>query len=145
MTDQFSDPQTEFVNAKNFVGRLALITPIATQEGVASTMKGQEGKTYDRVIADVVLLDGTPDERFGPGIPAVIEGQFLSGAALVPMLTRRTQSGLAPGKMTLGRFALRKGNFPQPAVVLDVATEADKVVARQYLASLAAQDPFASA
>lgn len=138
--DPFNDPQSEFITAKDFVGRLLLVTPTGVETGIVSTMPGAEGKTYDRVIADVVVLDGAVTDKFDT-IPCRIEAQLLSGAALVPQLTKRTSAGPVPGKMTLGRVTTRKGKFPQPAVVLAEPTDADKNIARQYLASL---DPFAA-
>jgi len=138
--DPFGAPQTEFITAKDFVGRLVLVTPTGVETGIKSTMPGNEDKTYDRVIADVVILDGAPNDKFDT-IPCRIEGQLLSGAGLVPQLTKRTSAGPVPGKMTLGRFANRKGKWPQPAVVMDEPTDADKQTARAYLASL---DPFAA-
>ncbi len=139
-TDPFTKPQTDFITPRDMLGRLALITPKGGEQNIPSTMQGQEGKTYDRVIADVVLLDGAITDKFTE-IPFRMEGQILSGAALVPQLTERAGGGvLKPGKMTLGRFAERKGRFPNPAVVLAEFTTEDAAKARAYLSTL---DPFA--
>jgi hypothetical protein len=139
-SDPFGEPQSEFITAKDFVGRLVLVTPTGVETGIESTMPDSKGKTYDRVIADVVVLDGAVTDKFDV-IPCRLEGQLLSGAGLVPQLTKRTSAGPVPGRMTLGRFGHRRGKWPQPAVVMSEATDADKQVARNYLASL---DPFAA-
>lgn len=141
MTDPFAPPATDFITAKDMVGRLALITPTGVETGIQSTMpNAKEGDTYDRVICDVVLLDGQITDKFTE-VPFRMDGTILSGSGLVPQLTRRVGGGkLEPGRMTLGRFTTRKGKYPTPAVVLAEPTDEDKNCARAYLATL---DPFA--
>lgn len=118
MTDPFNDPQSNFITAKDFDGRLCVVKPTGVEHDIPSTMPGAEGKTYHRVIADVHVLDGPANDKFNT-IPFVAKDQYLAGSGLVPQLTRPIGDGkLKPGGLTVGRFGLRKGKFPQPAVVL---------------------------
>ena len=64
-TDPFGAPVSEFVKLDDVLGRLVLITPSTITKGIASTLKGQEGKTYDAVRALVVVLDGSRVAQVG--------------------------------------------------------------------------------
>jgi hypothetical protein len=154
--DPFADASNDFITPETLLGRLLLVKPTGVEQGIASTMPGQEGKTYDRVIADVTVLDGPISDKLTE-IPCVIEGTFLSGSGLVSQLTKRTGGGnLAPGRLTLGRMANKAGRMspksaprhsltdriPNGFWSLDAPTDAEKQTARDYLNSV---DPFAEA
>lgn len=145
MSDPFNDPQSNFITAADFVGRLCVIKPTGVEHDIPSTQT--EGKTYNRVIADVHVLDGPVDDKFDT-VPCVLQGQYLSGAGLVPQLTRPIGDGkFKPGGLTVGRFTTRKGKYKQPAVVLEPcpAGTPDRVKATKYWEEYSATlDPFAA-
>ena len=158
-TDPFGAPVSEFVKLDDVLGRLVLITPSTIIEGIASTLKGQEGKTYDAVRAQVVVLDGPPSEKID-AVPAVLEDFRLSGASIVPAVMARFKAtgptvGGAAGEYdvapkdaavqyVLGRVAQAKSSYGTPSWVLNGYDSKDAEAARQYLASAPKPaDPFA--
>lgn len=142
--DPFGAPQTSFISIReDFMNRLILMTLRGIECGVPSTAPGsKEGTTYDRVIADVVVLDGPITQNID-AIPCKFESMFLSGGALVPMISKPVGGGkrvIEEGKMILARVGPFKNKFGNTSATLVEATDQDKVTGRQYLASL---DPFA--
>lgn len=147
--DPFNDPQSNFITASDLLDRLCIVKPTGVELNIPSTMpNAKPGDTYNRVIADVHVLDGPVTDQFDT-IPFVIKDQYLSGGGLVPQLTRPTGGGnLAPGGLTVGRFAKRKGKYPNPAVVLAPAPVGtpDRAKAAAYWDEYSKSlDPFASA
>lgn len=145
--DPFGDPQSNFISSRDFVGRLVIIVPTGVQHDIPSTMpNAKPGDKYNRVLADVHVLDGPVTDTFDT-IPMVIKDQYLQGSALVPQISRPCGEGrIKPGGMVVGRVTTRKGKFPTPAVVLDpcpVGTP-DRVKAKAYWDEYAVNvDPFA--
>lgn len=137
--DPFSDANDAFVKVEHLKGRLVLVSPKEMGQR-ASTMRGQEGKMYDYVETETVVLDGETTDLI-PTIPCVLDGFQWSGAAVVPQLKAKIASqGMVLGRAG-GKPSATKG-FGD-ANILMAPTEDDKVIARAYIASRAASaDPF---
>src|SRR6478609_6351654 len=85
--DPFATASSEFRGLGDFEGRAVLVVPTELQTGIPSTRPGAVNKTYDRVVADVIVLDGEPDEDLDlDTLPQTFEGMFISGAVVVPQL-----------------------------------------------------------
>jgi len=143
MTDPFSDARSGFVKLEDMLGRLVLVAPKSVEQR-QSTLPGANGKTYDSIVADVVVLDGEPNEVIEE-VPLTVEGAFISGAVIVNQLRAKVKTqGLVLGR--LGQQPSRTKSFG-PAWVLNPPTDTDKNIARgpaqQYLASQSS--PFSAA
>lgn len=125
MTDPFSSPATSSFSPKDIDGRLLLITPHEIQKDVVT-----DYGTSDATRADVVVLDGdgAPDEK---------SGVLIFQKALQGNLRAALGKGMVLGR--LGQGVAKKGQSA-PWILTD-PTEADKVIARQYLAGQQT-DPF---
>jgi hypothetical protein len=140
---------------RDMYGRLLLITPRLV-ERVPNTAEGAApGAMVDRMTADVVILDGPcpyggSPEKVPPvphtkmaDVPHRSAGMYISSVGLVSQcreaLAKRAanQPGMVLGRLSVG---VAKGPTLNPPYLLTPATEADKVLARQFLASV---DPFA--
>jgi hypothetical protein len=139
-------------------GRLLLIVPKKLEEGIQGRFKGRDGspQTQDRMTADVVILDGgtihyggapektvpIPHDKVAE-VPFKVDAMFISATGLISQcrvaLSKKVTQG-RPG-MVLGRLKTgeAKGD-DNPPYILTPATDADKQVARAYLANV---DPFA--
>lgn len=156
--DPFSDPaprEARGPRLRDMYGRLLLLIPHKLEEGIPNRL-GKPGETQDRMTADVVILDGGPLMYGGAPekIPAVPHTQlaeiphknarmFISSAGLISQcreaLAKKVTTGV-PG-MVLGRLAVGEAKGDQnPPYLLTPATDADKALARTYLANV---DPFA--
>lgn len=150
MTDPFSEATSSFVTLEDFVdaqgnGRLLLISPIKV-EVRESTLPGSQGKTYESITADAVVLDGPITEKITE-VPFKVDGMFLSGAVIVSQLKPKLpnpNNGNKPG-LVLGRAGKQPARTKGfgPAWVLNgngyKVTDRDKDMARAYLATL---NPF---
>ena len=158
--DPFSGPapQSERPRVLDLYGRLLLIAPIKV-ETVANTLAKEPGATQERMTADVVVLDGGPlrfggnPEKLGGSphtkvaeVPLKIDRLFMSQAGLISQcriaLAKRQANqpgGLVLGRLSIGQAKEAGQNAPY---LLTEATDAEKALARQYLASVAT-DPFA--
>ena len=161
MTDPFGTPVSSFLRMEDISGCTLLIRPLTIQKNIPSTLKGQEGKTYDSVWSDVVVLAGSPNSEKIPELPYVIERMKLSGAALVPSVTGRfrvvTQTlGGKTGEFdlqpkdpaipyVLGVLTTLKSAYGTPQWTLSDPTEDGISKARQWVKDnpLKEQDPFA--
>jgi hypothetical protein len=123
MTDAFSAPAAggKF-SAKDHNGALLLITPTGYREGVETTYG-----IKDAVSADVVIID----EQNVSNSEAITDA-LLFGGVLIGQTKSKIGKGLVLGR--LGQKPTTKGN---PAWVLADPTDAEKDVARAYLASKA--------
>lgn len=148
MTDPFSTARDAFIKQEHVNGRLLLITP--TDSGTRqSTLPGQTDKEYIFIVTDTVVLDGDVDDMVDE-VPMELEDFQYSGQAI----TAQLQPALRKKGMVLGRLGQKPSQTKGfgPAWVLAEPTDADKVIARKYLADLADRkaketpaDPFATA
>jgi hypothetical protein len=129
--DPFVDASDAWVKVEHLKGRLVLVTPTAVGQR-ASTMRGQEGKMYDYVETETVVLDGEPTDLL-PTIPCVLDGFQWAGSAVVPQL----KSKVGTGRMVLGRANSKPSQTKGfgDANVLSAPTDEDKVVARAFIDS----------
>jgi hypothetical protein len=155
--DPFAGPapqQARGPRLRDLYGRLLLIVPHKLEEGVPNRL--QAGTTQDRMTADVIVLDGGPIAYGGrpeatppvphdktANVPHKTTRQYISSVGLISQcrdaLAKRLRG--EPG-MVLGRLAVGESKEPgqQGPWLLTPPTEQDKVIARQYLATV---DPFA--
>jgi hypothetical protein len=145
-TDPFATARSTFVRLGDLEDRAVLIVPTAIQTGIQSTRKG--GEDYDRIVADVIVLDGDPDENLGlDEIPTTIEGMFITGAVAVPQLRPSLKSHRPVLGVVTKQASRTKGNNDAVALVGDSVTEDQRALARTawdaYKASQ--EDPFATA
>jgi len=158
--DPFSAPapqQPKGPRIRDMYGRLLLVIPQRLEKDVTSQFKDKDGnrQVQDRMTADVICLDGgpiayggRPETVGGPPhdktaqVPHRNVAQYISNAGLISQCRDALAKRLAgkPG-MVLGRLQVgeAKGNN-NPPYLLAEPTEADKQLARQYLATV---DPFA--
>lgn len=125
MTDAFSAPAAggKF-SAKDYNGRLLLLTPTEYRENVETTY----GKK-DAVAANVVIIDEAKVSDSEEINDALLFGGVLIG---------QTKSKIGKG-MILGRLGQKPTDKGNPAWVLADPTDAEKDVARAYLATKAPQ------
>lgn len=151
---EIRDDDNQIVKDPNCLhGRLLMITPLKV-ETVPNRLSQVPGATQERVTADVVVLDDQtvygPSSVIGPPegeleqVPAAFDGMYFSQAALVSQMRKATKANMAgadPKRMVLGRLKKEppkeKGRYP--TWVLADPTEADKQLARNYLAT---KNPF---
>lgn len=126
MTDPFSKPAAggKF-SAEGNNGRLLLITPTSYEEGIQTTYG-----VKDAVKANIVVIN-----EQSPAGSEVIEDALLFGGVLIGQTKSFVGKGLVLGR--LGQGTAKKGqNAPW---LLEDPTDAEKDVARAYLASQAPQ------
>lgn len=152
--DPFSDPgsASTFPAMKQLRGRTLIIRPTKLETGLPNTL--QPGTTYDRMTADVIVLDGEPiegrlddDDNLTPFdeplvAPFKLESMYISGAKLITECKGKLPRGEQPAGLVIGELtklppqkAGRKGAWS-----LKTATDEQKALGKQYLAKL---DPFA--
>lgn len=157
--DPFADPApipSEFPNAAAFRGRVICIQPT----GIELDLVNDAGKKYDKVTANITLLDDLGPVQLMPnGIPS---GQFLDGPAFEGVwldqgrVTRAVcpDRVVVPGRLVIGRLETFKPGQPakkgNPWGLLDVtpaerAAAATKWVALQTAAASAAMSAPAKA
>lgn len=142
MTDPFQTARSGFVRLDDLTGRLLLVVPQSIEER-ESTLPGSQGRKYDSITADVIVLDGDTNDVIEE-IPTTLESVFFSGAVVVNQL----RGAVKGNKMVLGRLGKQKSQTKGfgDAWVLQEPDEADKKVARPAAKSyLEENDPFAGA
>lgn len=155
--DPFGDPAPQAPRGprlRDMYGRLLLIIPIKLEEGLPNRL--QAGTTQDRLTADVIVLDGGPISFGGrpeaqppvphdktEATPRKSPRMFISAVGLISQCREalakrlRGEPGMVLGRLSTGTAKEQGQNAPY---LLIPATDADKAIARQYLASV---DPFA--
>jgi hypothetical protein len=144
--DPFSTARSTFVGLGDLEGRAVLVVPKELQTGIPSNRPGSSG-TYDRVIADVIVLDGEPDDELGlTEFPETIEEVFISGSVVVPQLRPSVKSHRPVIGIVTKQKSRVKGNNDAVALDGDV-TDAQKALARKAYAAYqeAQEDPFGTA
>lgn len=152
MTDPFAEPASipsEFPSAASFKKRLVLLQPEKLELDVPNTLT--PGKLEDRVTVTVTVVDGEGDVQLCP--QQVPSGVYVPGPVYkgVRFTQDRIVKALAPGRkfsaqMRLGRLDTFK---PGPAKQgnpwgMEPPTEADKQVARDFLAKQAMEQAAAA-
>ena len=137
-TDPFDDANPSLIGTKDFVGTVCLIWVKELVEGIPSTIKGQEGKTYDALVCDVHVIGGKPTETDRiEDIPAVFEDIRLAGATFVG--PTKSKVGKKP---QLGRMEKQKSSYNTDTWIfnpLDPSKSEDAALRKQaaeYLANL---------
>jgi hypothetical protein len=143
-TDPFADANDAFVKAEDLLGRLLLVTPTGKTGQRESTMPGQLGpdgkpKLYDWVETTTVVLDGDETEML-PTVPAVLDGFQYAGKGLTGQLMPKV-STRQPILGRMGRKPSATKGFG-PMWILLPPEDADKVLARRYIADNPAPDVF---
>lgn len=159
--DPFSGPAPQAPRAPRFremYGRLVLLIPRKLETGVVSrTFTNQDGTPaiQDRLTADIIVLDGGPITYGGapekvPPIPHTMTenvphrwpNAYISFGGIISQcrvalskIVTEGRPGMVLGRVTRGTEAT-KG---EPPWLLSEPTEADKAIARAYLATV---DPF---
>lgn len=131
--DPFATPRTSFLKPKAIGGRLCLAYPTKVMKDLPAKQRGQ---FYDAIVMDLHVLDGEPitigDDKPLP-IPATVNDFRLTNDQFVGGMSR-----LIGTKMP---FLFRMGSGPSKvnedvtAFWPETPTEADKVKAKQYMAS----------
>lgn len=91
--DDFDDPKTEYASVEHLDGRVVMFYV----KRIDSNIMGNNGKPYDRVVCDVVVLNGDVTELV-PEVPGIIENMFVSNVSIVP----RIRGGLKTDRPLLG-------------------------------------------
>lgn len=120
-TDMFDGPgSADQFSPSNYEGRLLLIKPLQQLHGI-NTANGPK----DAVEADIHILDGDG------------AGTALRGAYIFPLVLQgQVRSNIGTGRFNLGRLGKGSAKPGQNAPwVLRDPTDADKDLARRYLAS----------
>lgn len=143
--DPFMDapePTSAFPKVRDLKGYLVLFTPTKIERGIPSNFRDKQGNVQlqDRVTTDIAILDG-PLEDFED---VEFDGMWISNDTIVGQLAKALKKG--DGAMVLARV-----DTPDPKKAagtgnpwkLVVPTDADRQVARDYLAAKKEEDPFA--
>lgn len=125
--DEFATPVREFLGIEDLDGRLVIVFP----ESIGTLVSLKSGKEYDRIIADVVIVDGPVTSKI-PSLPHLAAGMHLSATGVVSA----TRAYVGKGKPVLGRVDSRPSSFNKnvPAYGIADPTDQDKRTARPALA-----------
>lgn len=164
--DPFGAPAPQAPKGPRFrelYGRLLLIMPTKLEEGIISNQfRNDDGSPViqDRMTADVIVLDGGDihyggkPEKMPPvphnmvaTVPHKTAKQYISYSGIISQCRPYLANYLAKngGKtMALGRLARGENeNKGEKPWILTEATDADRAIARAYLAANPPADPFA--
>jgi hypothetical protein len=146
-SDPFDTARSNFLGLGDLAGRAVLVYPTKLEENIPSTRPGQN-KTYSRIVADVIVLDGDVDEEAGVDeIPMTVSDMFISGSVLVPQL----RGNLKTKRPVLGVVNKQKSSVKgnNDAVVLnaDAITDDHRKLARKAWEAYQSrqEDPFSTA
>jgi hypothetical protein len=128
--DPFDTARTNFAGLGDFEGRAVLVLPTELQKDIPSNRAG--GGTYERVVADVIVLDGDLDDELGiDELPAIFDGMFISGSVVVPQLRGSLKNRKPKLGVVVKQPARTKGNNPAILLDGDAITEDQKKLARK--------------
>jgi hypothetical protein len=141
--DEFDGARSGFVKQEDLEGRLLLIKPFELGERVstgqyAGTNADGTPKSYEYAVTTTVVLDGEPGDLIDE-VPFLLEDYQFAGLRLVAQLKPKIRTG----RQVLGRLTRVPVKGRTDAWELAEPAEADKVVARAYLASVPKDDVFA--
>lgn len=129
-TDPFDDAREGYVTMDDLQDRLLLVYPTGVTGQRESNIPGSQGKMYDWIETDCVVLDGEPSDLID--VPGTQELFQFSGANVVNTLRLQIKRG----KPALGRLVKRPPakRGLSPSWHLAAPEAADKVLALKYLA-----------
>jgi len=99
--DPWTDPDTsaaedtsEFLTNEELIGRNLLIVPkvIETIKGEGSWPDGREKKDYDRITADIIVLDGRRNPKI-KSFPHIERDKYISAFKIVAELRKHVGTG----------------------------------------------------
>jgi len=137
--DPFATPTTDFTVIDDLDGRLVAIVGLRMAVGVSK----QSGKEYDKVIADVIVIDGPTTDKI-PSLPYTISEMHL----MAGMVVGQIRQYVGKGTPVLGRVNSKPSSYNRSvkAFGLGDPTDQDKGKAlpayRAYVAAKA-NDAFA--
>ena len=125
--DEFATPVRNFLSIEDLDGRLVIAFP----HSIDTLTSPKNGKDYQRIIADVVVVDGKTTDKL-PKLPHLATDMHLSATGVVASL----RAMVGKGRPVLGRVDSRPSSFNKnvPAYGLADPTDADKAAARPALA-----------
>jgi hypothetical protein len=132
--DPFATPTTEFVEIADLDGRLIVVLPDRIEQANGKS----DGKPYDKVIGDVIVVDGPTTDKITE-LPFVVEDMHLSSKMVVGQLRPKVGKGVP----VLARVNSKPSSFNRQvkAYGLGDPTDADRGKAlpayRQYMADKA--------
>lgn len=112
-TELFDDAQDSFIRVKDLAGRSCVIFPTGLDKAT-----GDNGKEYEYVEADVIILDGKPTELI-ESVPMVAEAVRFTSKVIVGGLKRKVGSG----RPVLAKINTRPGKFGNPAYGMEPQTD----------------------
>jgi hypothetical protein len=135
---EFTDPGTDFLEIRDLDGRLVCVYP---KEIRREDSKTQAGKQYDKVIADVIVLDGPTTDKIEQ-VPMFVPDMHLSAGAVVGAV----RGNVRTGKPVLGRIDSRPSrmNRDVKAYGLQAVDAATKAQAAPIVRSVLAAQDFAN-
>ena len=138
MTDPFKKPSEvestagEFAKFPDFVGETVLIQPTVYEDGLTGKFTKKD-ETYDRVTADVTVIDlRNPTDSVKHESMWITQGRIIG----------KTKGEI--GNMVLGKLVRPKptASEPNPAYDLEDPSEAEVDAARKFLAGDESEPPF---
>ena len=101
--DPFDRARTQFVGLKDLEGRHVIVNALSLEKRQSSL--SETPKMIDTINADIIVLDGDPDDDLGLSqIPATIEDAVIFSASAVPQL----RSKVGKDRPTVGQVIRRK-------------------------------------
>ena len=160
---EFEDPAPQRAKGprlEEMYGRLLMIIPKGMDKGKGTDSEGKATE-YDRMTADVIVLDGGPIAFGGdPGgrppiphdkvenVPLRVTDMYISAKGLISQSSRAwtKAQAKAPGAFVVGRLGVGEKKNPahQAPWLLTKATDAEKDTVRAYVRAVREADPFAS-
>lgn len=140
--DMFADPEAksseDFVTVDDLDGRLICVYP---KECRREKSTKSDGKDYDKIVADVIVLDGPVTEKIG-SVPLFVPDMHFNAWAV----TSRIKGNVGTGKPVLGRIDSRPSKVDRriPAYGIQPATAQEKVAAAPIVRSVIAAQDFAN-
>lgn len=117
--DPFATPSTEFVTIDDVDGRLIVAIPLRMEQKAGKS----DGKPYDVIVADVIVVDGPTTDKI-PAVPFTIPEMHLSAGMVVGQLRQY----VGKGRPVLGRVNSKPSriNKALKAYALSDPDQADK-------------------